>query len=308
MSIVLVFNRNDPSPWRELLAEKIPHEVIEIHPHVKNKDAVRFALCWKPEREVLLQYKNLTVVQSMGAGVDHILDTQTLAPHIQLARIVDHNLSNDMWEFLLAVVLQRIKNLPTYQGYQLQHKWRPHRYKTIDKTHVSIMGLGKIGEFVAKKFSDIGFKVSGWSSTKKSFQGIESYGGEELDLFLSTSDLLINLLPLTPETKGILNTNLFAKLKRGAYIINVGRGAHLVDNDLLAMLDSGHLSGALLDVFHNEPLPADHPFWNHSKIQITPHVASLTNFDSATDLIVENFKRSLSNQPLLHVVSQTKGY
>ncbi len=307
MSIVLIF-KSDASRWQELLVKKLPDEVIEVHPKVKDKNAVRFALCWKPEKDVLQQYKNLEVVQSLGAGVDHILDTQTLDNKTKLTRLVDTNLSNDMWEYLLVAVLQYIKNFPRYQNDQRNKTWDPHRYKTIRETHVSIMGLGKIGEFVAKKFVELGFTVSGWSVTKKDIPGVTSYSNDELETFLNNTNILINVLPLTPSTKGILNKTVFEKLKRNAYVISVGRGDHLIENDLLESLDAGILSGAMLDVFAEEPLPKNHPFWNHPKIIITPHVASLTNFDSAIDFIVENYKRMLSNQSLLHVVSPTKGY
>lgn len=307
MSIVLIF-KGDASPWRELLVKKLPNEVIEIHPDVKNKDAVRFALCWKPEKDILLEYKNLEVVQSLGAGVDHILETQTLDQKTKLTRLVDTNLSHDMWEYLLVAVLQYIKNIAAYRNDQRHQTWKPQRYRTIQETHVSIMGLGKIGEYVARKFTELGFTVSGWSASRKDIAGVKSYTKEELDAFLNSTEILINVLPLTPDTKGILNKELFGKLKQHAYIISVGRGDHLVERDLLEALDAEMLSGAMLDVFAEEPLPKNHPFWNHPKITITPHVASLTNFDSAIDFIVENYRRMLSGQPLLHVVSQEKGY
>ncbi len=307
MSIALIFTKNDPSPWRDRLQEELPDVTIEIHPHVQDKNTVRFALCWKPEPDVIRQYKNLEVVQSLGAGVDHILGTQTL-DNIRLTRVVDENLSHDMWEYLLVVVLQYIKNFPTYHRYQLQQKWRPHRYTTIQDTHVSIMGLGKIGEYVARKFETTGFKVSGWSATKKNIPGVESYGKEDFDKFLNQSSILINILPLTPDTKGILSLQLFNKLKKGAYVINVGRGEHLVEEDLITALDMDQLSGAVLDVFAAEPLPESHPFWKHTNITITPHVASVTNFDSASKLIAENYRRMLAGEELLHTVSVQKGY
>jgi glyoxylate/hydroxypyruvate reductase A len=307
MSIALIFTKNDPLPWRDRLQKKLPDVIIECHPNVKDKDDVRFALCWKPEPGVFKQYKNLEVVQSLGAGVDHILDTQLLGD-IRLTRVVDQNLSHDMWEYLLLGVLQYIKNFPAFQRYQLQRKWQPHRYSTIQDTHVSIMGLGKIGEYVARKFAETGFTVSGWSNTKKNIPGVESYGKEDLDQFLNRSNILINILPLTPDTKGILDLKLFDKLQKGAYVINVGRGEHLVEEDLIEALERDQLSGALLDVFASEPLPESHPFWTKTKITITPHVASVTNINSASELIVENYNRMLSNQPLLHLVSQAKGY
>jgi glyoxylate/hydroxypyruvate reductase A len=265
-------------------------------------------LCWKANSDALLNYPNLEVVQSVGAGVEHIHTLQGLTDKITICRLVDTNLSNDMWEYLLAAVLGHMRDFSFYSINQQSKKWNPKPYPSIKEKQIGIMGLGEIGGHVAKQFATMGFNVRGWSGSKKNIQGVESFDGNQFDEFLNGVDILINILPLTPQTQNILDRQNLSKLNKHAYVINVGRGNHLVEEDLIELLEEGFLSGAMLDVFKTEPLPESHPFWNHPTIQITPHIASETNLDSATDLIVENYKRLISNQALLHVVSQVKGY
>jgi glyoxylate/hydroxypyruvate reductase A len=214
-----------------------------------------------------------------------------------------------MWEFLLAIVLSELKNTRTYLKQQAQDAWKQQDYRTINDMTISILGLGKIGGYVAEKFAQIGFKVKGWSNSKKQISKVTSCHGEnEFDLFLNNSNFLINLLPLTDQTKGILNKKTFQKLPKDSFLINVGRGEHLVEDDLINSLDNSKLSGAFLDVFLKEPLTKEHPFWKHAKIQITPHVASLTNVATSIEHITENYNRFLKKEKLLNVVSLKKGY
>ncbi|NRB48910.1 MAG: glyoxylate/hydroxypyruvate reductase A [Saprospiraceae bacterium] len=309
MSIVLICNNKDPKPWAEGLSLAFPDTRVEIFPNVKNKAEVTFAVCWKPKPGDLQQFPALKVVQSLGAGVEHILQTTPLLPHLRLCRIVDPGLANDMWEFTLATVMNHLKKLRQYQQQQQNKSWQQHGYGTIADTRIGVLGLGKIGALVAERFAQLGFPVSGWSASAKNIPGVTSFQGEgELARCLAQSDILINLLPLTDSTTGILNMDTLKQLPQGAYVINVGRGGHLVDEDLLSLLDSVHLGGALLDVFHQEPLPNDHPFWTHPKVSITPHIASLTNKDTAMAQIIENYQRLQSGEPLLHQVQIQKGY
>jgi glyoxylate/hydroxypyruvate reductase A len=214
-----------------------------------------------------------------------------------------------MWEFLITIVLSELKNMRTYTAQQAAGIWQQQRYQSIQNTTISILGLGSIGGFVAEKFAQMGFHVKGWSTSKKELLKVQSYAGEQaFDAFLKNTDFLINLLPLTESTKNILNKVVFQKLPKNAFLINVGSGAHVVAEDLIDQLDSNQLAGAFLDVFREEPLPKAHPFWKHPKIQITPHVASLTNVDSATDQISENYRRFLKKEALLNRVSLDKGY
>ncbi len=309
MSIVLICNNKDAKPWAEGLRLALPDTSVEIFPEVKNKASITFAVCWKPKPGDLQQFPSLKVVQSLGAGVEHILQTTTIAPTLRLCRIVDPGLANDMWEFTLAAVMSHLKKLRRYQQQQQDKSWKQQNYGTMAASRIGILGLGKIGALVAERFAQLGFPVSGWSASAKNIPGVNSFQGEaELALCLAESDVLINILPLTDSTTGILNKDTLKLLPERAYVINVGRGGHLVDEDLLALLDNAHLDGALLDVFHQEPLPKDHPFWTHPKLSITPHIASLTNKDTAMSQIIENYQRLQSGDPLLHEVMIQKGY
>ncbi|AXT54498.1 glyoxylate/hydroxypyruvate reductase A [Aquimarina sp. AD1] len=309
MSILIIFNNKDPEPWKKVLSKKIVTTSIEIYPNVKDVAAVDFVICWKPEKDILKKFPNIKVIQSVGASIDHITNSQTIAENIIITRMVDMKLSIDMWEFLLTVVLMQLKNTKRYVQQQEKRIWDQKEYKSIENTTITILGLGSIGGYVAKKFADLGFTVKGWSNSKKEISGVKSFNGvDAFDSCLSQSDVLINLLPLTDETRDIINRNTLRRLATDAIFINVGRGEHLVEEDLIELLDKNKLAGAFLDVFRIEPLPKEHPFWKHPKIQITPHVASLTNVESATNKIVENYKRFLDDRELLNRVSLHKGY
>jgi glyoxylate/hydroxypyruvate reductase A len=309
MSILCIFENKNVAPWKKALAEKLPAATIEVYPDVKDPLAVDFVICWKPKKKVFEQFPNIKVVQSVGASIAHITDSQTLHTDSIITRVVDEKLSNDMWEFLITIVLSELKNMRTYTAQQAAGIWQQQRYRSIQNTTVSILGLGSIGGFVAEKFAHMGFHVKGWSASKKKLLKVQSYAGEQaFDAFLKNTDFLINLLPLTDRTKNILNKAVFQKLPKNAFLINVGSGAHLVAEDLIDQLDNNQLAGAFLDVFREEPLPKEHPFWKHAKIQITPHVASLTNVDRATDQIIENYTRFLKKETLLNRVSLQKGY
>lgn len=296
-------------PWVKALKKAFPNTTIEVYPEVKNKDAIDFVICWKPTKNVLAQFPNIKVIQSVGAAIDHITNSQTIPTNTIITRIIDEKLSNDMWEFLITIVLSELKNIQQYSNQKTTKIWEQYNYKSINNTTVAILGLGNIGGYVAEKFAKIGFKVKGWSNSKKEIPSVKSYHEKDkFDVFLNNADFLINLLPLTANTKDILNKNTFNKLPKDSFLINVARGEHLVDNDLIDALDTSILSGAFLDVFRIEPLPNEHPFWKHPKIKITPHIASLTNVDTAINQIAENYKRFLNKEELLNCVSLKKGY
>ena len=309
MSIVIICKERYAKNWSRALKEKLPETIIEIFPHIHSYEKVEFATVWKAPAGLLSEFPNLKAVQSLGAGVEHIFDSQKLNKNISVARIVDPQLSEDMWEFVLMLSLNYLKNMPLYFQQQLKKEWKEHSYKNMKSTTVSILGLGKIGSHVASKFSKIGFNVQGWSNSKKNIHGVKSFFGKNgFDEMLGNTDILVNILPLTFDTAGILNKTNLLKLKREAYLINVARGGHLVDEDLLELMNEGHLSGVGLDVFRKEPLPESHPFWEHPKITITPHVAGLTNTKTAVLQIVENYERMKNRDELINLVSLNRKY
>ena len=295
--------------WKKaLLAAESNLQVYTYHDE-HDKGTIDMALVWKHPQGTLADYANLKCIASSGAGVDFIFEDPDAPTHLPITRVVDEFLAKDMSEHVLAVILSYLKHLGRYRVDQTNKIWRPIQYHRIADFKVGILGLGALGQALAKDLVKFGFAVQGWSNSRKSIEGVWSFAGQvELGQFLETTEILVCLLPLTKETSGILNERLFLQLPKGAYVINVARGGHLVDEDLLEMLDNGHLSGAGLDVYHQEPLNADHPFWEHPKIHMTPHYASVSDTDSVVPQIIENYRRLQAGEPLLNLVSKSKGY
>lgn len=278
---------------------------VVVYPEEHDKDEVEYAIAWKHPRGIFKNYPNLKVVASMGAGVDHITSDPEIPEHVKITRIVDNQLREDMGDFVLALILNHLRNLSLHHN---SREWKPRSYSRIKDTRVGIMGLGVLGSGVAERLLQNGFKVSGWARSPKQIDGVKSFRLEELDDFLQDLDILVCLLPLTPDTENILDAGLFAKLPHGAFLINVARGEHLVEQDLLNNVNSGHLSGASLDVFRKEPLPEDHPFWENANIHITPHIASVTDPKEVVPQIVDNYERMTEGEELKNVVKRDKGY
>ena len=294
--------------WARALAKEFGEEQVDLYPF-STPEKIEFMACWKAPNRLLHDLPKLKVIQSLGAGVDHIFDNDNVVEQAEIVRIIYPQLSVDMYEFALATILADMKRLTLYRDQQKENHWKERRYSTIPNTVVSILGLGVIGTIVAKKLSALGFQVFGWSRSSKTIDGVTCFSGEaELSDLLSQTDYLLNLLPLTNATRGFLNQSLFDKMKKGSYLINLGRGPHLMDEDLLTALDKEHLSGACLDVFHEEPLSTEHPFWNHTKVFMTPHIASITNIETARKQVFENIRRMREGLGLLNVVSKERGY
>lgn len=306
MSILIVCPHRDPADWKEALQAAAPEVRIEVYPEIEAPEAVEFALSWKHPFGIYKNLPNLKVVASMGAGVDHIIKDREIPQHIKITRVVDEQLTKDMSIFLLALILQHTRNLTFHH---CSTRWQPTHYQRPEEVQIGIMGLGVLGVAAAEILLKNGFKVCGWSKSSKNVPGVETFGGkEQLDEFLKRSTILVCLLPLTSETKNILDSDLFGKLPQGAYVINVARGEHLVEEDLLEMIEKGHLSGASLDVFREEPLPQDHPFWRNGKIKITPHIASVTSASRVAPQIIENYFKMKAGKPLRNVVDRDKEY
>ncbi len=309
MSFLIVSPGKDPKPWVKVLENQHPGLNIYVYPEDHDTEEVEFALTWNHPRGLFKNYPNLKVVASMGAGVDHITSDEDFPEGVTITRVVDPLLSEDMGDFVLSLCLSHLRNLDYYQQNETEEKWDPIDYTRNKDVNVGIMGIGEMGKAAAKKLLNNDFKVRSWSRTPKEFENIESFvGDEELEEFLGETQILVNLLPLTPQTEKIMNKELFEQLPEGAYVINVARGEHLVEQDLLAMVDSGHLAGAALDVFWEEPIRDEHPFWKHPKIRITPHVASVTHPNSVVPQIVDNYERMKEEEPLKNVVEKERGY
>ncbi|MFD2512298.1 2-hydroxyacid dehydrogenase [Pontibacter locisalis] len=309
MAMILINPWRDVTPWVKALKEERPDLDLRVYPDDSNKDEVEFALVWNHPMGVFKEYPNLKCISSMGAGVDHVLKDPELPESAQVTRVTDEHLTRDMADFTIALIMNHLRGLSFYKVREASQEWKPKSYLRISDVRVGVMGVGVLGAHVASRLFKMGFQVNGWASSEKNIEGVKVFAGKNtLDSFLSQSDILVCLLPLTKETENILNKENFKKLPQNAFIINVARGGHLVEDDLIEMIDSGYLSGASLDVFREEPLPKEHPFWSHSKINVTPHIASVTDPLSVVPLILENYDRARNNKTLLNVVSRQKGY
>jgi glyoxylate/hydroxypyruvate reductase A len=308
MTLLFSSQADDPVAWTAMLKQHLPDLDVRVWPDVGDVRDIEVALVWRYPRGDLKRYPNLKLMCSLGAGVEHILEDPDL-PAVPLTRIVDPMLAADMAAYVAAAVLRYHCDLPDYARFQRERLWhkipRPH---TRDRT-VGVMGLGEMGSTCAAALGGLDFQVVGWSRTQRQVPGVECYAGAAgLASFLARTQFLVCLLPLTPETREIVDARLLRQLPRGAFLINAARGGHVVNADLIAALDEGHIAGATLDVFEPEPLPPDSPLWAHPRILITPHVASLTDPDTSVAQIADNIRRLYAGQPLLHLVDRTRGY
>lgn len=307
MSIAIIFNHKEADSWVSKIQENYS-ENVEIYPNIKNKESIDFLLVWRPHENYLDEFPNVKVVHSIGAGVDHMLKTN-LNSNVSFARIVDHDLKHDMFEHVLSIILVENKRLLTYLENQKQHLWKPKRYKSNKNTIVAILGVGEIGNYVAEQLVALGYQVKGWSkSPKKSLNYAYYFGDDGLNDVLNDSDFIVNILPLTKETTGFLNESFFNKLNSEPVLINVGRGKHVLEADLISALNNNLISKAYIDVFETEPLPSVHLYWNMEKVFITPHIASVTQAETCIEQIMINYKRMQSGKDILNVIDLKKGY
>ena len=308
MSLLLVTKHRDMTPFKLAIGQIDPNIDVEIWPAVKNPHRVQFAVAWRHPKNVFSEYPNLKAISSLGAGVDHLMQDETIPDDVKITRVVTPSLSDQMSDYILTAVLNLFRYTRTYFEQQKKAEWNVHPFLNKDQVSVGVMGLGELGRAAAERLKNNGFSVKGWSRTKKALDGVEAFSKNELSGFLNSTNILVNLLPLTKKTEGILDLGLFKQLHQPAFLINAARGEHLVEEDLIYALDKNLLQHAVLDVFSEEPLPGSHPFWGRKRITITPHVASITDPTEAAELLVENYKRSLSGMGLLYEVDRGKEY
>ncbi len=295
--------------WQKALLELEPDLDLREWPDIGDPNDIEYALVWQPPRGELRSYPNLKVIFSIGAGIDHLSSDPELPTDVLVVRMVEPGLTAGMTEFVVMSVLYHHRFMLDYLAQQRGHVWREIEQVPPANRRVGIMGLGVLGADAAGKLAPFGLDIAGWSRTPKELPGVTSFHGDDGFIpFLKRTDILVCLLPLTNETTGILDARAFAALPRGAALISVGRGPHVVEADLLAALDSGQLGGATLDVFRDEPLPPESPFWDHPRVVLTPHVASMTIAQSACEMVIDNIHRHKAGGPLLHVVDMARGY
>lgn len=306
MSLAIICPGKNANPWIDVFKTLDPDLRIEVYPEIENKDEVEVVMLWNHPFGVLSSFPNLKLISSMGAGVDHIMRDKSVPENIPIVRIVDEKLTFSMTNYVIMGVLNFHRQIRRYHQNQKDKVWDMSNPEIEVK--IGVMGVGALGGDVLEKFSFMGFEVYGYGFSEKENFPFPYYSKDKLAEFLSEVNVVVCLLPLTPDTESILNLDLFSKCNPGTYLINVARGKHLVEEDLIVALDKGYLSGALLDVYRTEPLAEDHPFWEEKRIELTPHIASVTNPKAAAPQVVENINRIRSNQPLKNQVARTKGY
>ncbi len=294
--------------WAHLFATKAPDIPFHIWPDTGKADHVRYLAAWVPPQDIARQFPNLELFFSTGAGIDQ-LDLAALPPELPVVRMAEPGVVAGMVEYATMAVLALHRDLPAYIRQQREGRWAAHRVHPASKRRVSVLGLGVLGCAVLDQLRTLGFQLSGWSRTRRQVEGVACYAGqEELPAMLASTDILVCLLPLTQETRGILDSTLFQHLPRGASLVHVGRGAHLDHQALLDALETGGLSGAVIDVTDPEPLLAGHPFWAHPKILLTPHIASMTQPETAVGQVLDNIRRHEAGEPLIGIVDRSRGY
>lgn len=309
MKAVLKVGARRAAWWKEHMSTLLPEFEIFLADEPMDRETIDHAIVWKPEPGWLKTFPNLKSIVSIGAGIDHILCDPELPEHVPIIRTTGSDLSVRMREYVTLHVLRLHRRLPEIEAGQALREWRQIIEPPAHERRVGVMGLGNLGADCARTLAMIGFDVAGWSRSRRTIEGVTCFSGTEgREPFLARSEIVVCMLPLTPETEGILNAGLFASLPKGARVINVARGQHLVEADLLAALESGQVGAATLDVFHEEPLPDNHPFWDHPNILVTPHVASLIDPVAGGQRIAENLRKFIAGESINDLVTPGKGY
>ena len=303
MAAIICSTRESQEGWLEEFRRQAPDLDLRIWPDLGNISDITHAIVSQPPLGTLSSLPNLTHIHSMWAGIDHITRDPDWPTDIPIIRMVDYGLNQGMMEYMLGHTLRYHLNMPHFEAEQAAGRWSWQPPPLSEDRSVGILGLGTLGQITAKQLHSLGFKVSGWSRSPKQIEGVQSFAGEKgLESFLNQTEILICLLPRTAETTDLLNIKTLNMLPKGAAIINAGRGELIIDADLIQALDSGHIRGATLDVFREEPLPDDHAFWTHPHITITPHVAAETRLSTGVTTILNNIKHLDDGNPLSTLV------
>jgi glyoxylate/hydroxypyruvate reductase A len=306
MSFIIIAPPVPTQKWKEELELIAPEIPLVIGTDTDNPDDIICAMVWKQKPGVLNRFKNLKLIFSMGAGVDHVLSDDSIPEHIPICRVVDPQMAFSMSNFVLMAVLNHHRSLYNYGKAQEKKHWAQFEFEERN-LKIGVLGTGFLGMNVAKKLHALGFQVMGYSTSHKETP-FPSYTGVEMDTFLSQINVLICLVPYTRKTEALLNYDLFKKLTQPTYLINVSRGSVQVEKDILKALDEGILNGAFLDVFEQEPLSAESPLWQYSSVQITPHIASLTYPKESVRQVLECLNLVEKGLPLPNKVDRKKMY
>jgi glyoxylate/hydroxypyruvate reductase A len=294
--------------WAEVFRREAPEIDFRIWPDIGDPQRVHYLAAWEPPPDIAERFPELRLLFSSGAGVDQF-DFSVLPAQLPVVRMVEPGIIRGMVEYVMHAVLDLHRDMPQYRRAQQRGQWQPLPVRTAAERRVGVLGLGSLGQAVLQQLSAFGFDCAGWSRSRHAIEGVRCLAGAaELDEFLGHCQILVCLLPLTEETRGILNAALFQRLPAGASLVHVGRGPQLVMPDLVAALDAGHLAEAVLDVTDPEPLPSSDPLWSHLRVRITPHIASMTQPVSAARVVIDNLRRFERGERPLGLVDRARGY
>lgn len=309
MKVVLQTTLANAKPWTDELRRQAPGLDLEVWPDIGDPAEVDVALVWQPPAGIFKGMTRLRLVQVLGAGIDSLLRSGVPLPDAPLARLVDPVMSQRMAEYALYGVMRFHRRFDLYERQQAEGRWQRQLHRDPDEIRVGVMGVGEIGMTAVRLLQKVGYDVAGWSRSPKPGAPAPVFAGREnLGAFLARSEIVVCLLPLTAETRGILDAAALAQMPRGSFVINAARGQHVVTADLLAALESGQIEGAMLDVFEEEPLPAASPLWRHPKVLVTPHSAAISNPRTSVAVVIEQLRRLERGEPLDNVVDLAQGY
>ncbi|WP_024617432.1 2-hydroxyacid dehydrogenase [Pseudomonas kilonensis] len=294
--------------WRRLFAEHAPDIEWRAWPDIGDPRDIQYLAAWQAPDDVETLLPNLQALFALSAGVDQ-LDLGRLPTTLPVVRLLDPGISQGMCEYASFAVLSLHRDMLRYRQQQAERCWQAHRLVLAGQRRVGVMGLGLQARQILASLKTFGFALSGWARSEHDIDGVACFAGDEqLPAFLGQCDIVLCVLPLTEQTRGILNRQLFQHLPKGAALVNMGRGGHLVEADLLEALADGQLSAAVLDVLEQEPAPMDHPFWHHPKILLTPHIAAMTQPESAFGVLLENIRRHQRGESMLGLVDRERSY
>ncbi|TSA09589.1 MAG: glyoxylate/hydroxypyruvate reductase A [Comamonadaceae bacterium] len=306
MKITFCCTGTKPEPWLAGLRSALPGAEVEVWQ--SGAPQADHAVVWAPPQQFFDEQNQLKGIFNIGAGVDALLKLQ-LPPQATVVRLDDAGMSVQMAEYVCHAVIRHFREFDGYEADIRAGKWSYRKPLERKDFPVGVMGLGVLGARVAQSVAQFDFPVMGWSRSAKTLAGVRCFAGAaQFDDFLAATRILVNLLPLTPETRDIMRLQTLSQLQSGGYVINVARGAHLVDEDLLTLLDNGHLAGATLDVFRTEPLPGEHPFWHNPKITITPHTSARTLRDQSIAQIAGKIRALEAGESIVAIVDPVRGY
>lgn len=309
MNILFQDNGRFLDEWMQALKHRFPEAKVRVWQEGDDA-AADYAIVWNPIAALFAGRSDLKAIFSRGAGVDAILAARAHLPeHVPLVRLTDAGMGVQMADYVVYAVLRHFRQFDTYEISRAQRLWQPLPARPRAQMSVGVMGMGVLGQRVIRALQQFEFPVLAWSRSQKQMDGVTSFAGEaQLPSFLNRCQVLVCLLPLTDETRGILNERNLSQLPHGAYLINVARGAHLIEDDLLKLVQDGHLAGASLDVFEQEPLAPTHPFWQEPRIQITPHIAAITLITESVEQIAQKMEALERGEIVEGIVDRQRGY